>query len=240
MCGPVPVIKSHTLPSNVTLNKKGVQLKARTAPGFHTRQHTPDDLVKTITHYLSGNMEERQQKAFDSFEEWEGPIHPRKSKITLRRYFLFFDTVLFAGSLKPFTQVQFASDVDPGKTLGHTSFAPDSLPDKPLVNISLAIDLPTFDPEAPEEQGRAILPVLLHEMVHAFLLLYHCHCESCLEESVTKLGITWHGDAWEALAIKISDFTSYALADLEVSGIRSGLQDELAALREAAFRPRLH
>ena len=239
ICGPVPATRSHTLPSNVTSNKSGILLKAGKTPVFHTRQHSTDDLVETVTQYISGAMEERQQNAFDSFEEWEGPIDPAKSKTTLRKYFLIFDEMIFAGSLKPFTQVQFDSDIDPAKTLGQTVFTPNSLPHKPLVNISLATVLPAFDPEAPEEQGRAILPVLLHEMVHAFLLLFHCHCDNCLKESVRTLGITWHGDAWEALAIKISEFTSF-MDDLEISEIRTGVQYEIAALREAALRLRLH
>ncbi|KAL9116269.1 MAG: hypothetical protein Q9187_007207 [Circinaria calcarea] len=237
ICGTVPVSKTHTLPSNVTRSKNGITLKAGRTPGFHTRQHSTDDLLETITQYLAvtdqEGMEEDQQKAFDSFEEWDGLIDPAKSKTKLRKYFLVLDRMLFAGSLKRFTRVRFDDPVDPAQNSGQTKFAPNSLPDEPLVNISLTAALPESAPGARKDQGRTITEILLHQMVHAFLLLFHCHCDGCLSQSMTTLGLTWHGEAWSALAGNVGEFTYDYLENLDVDGIGEGVEKELAALREA-------
>ena len=239
VCGTVPVSKTHTLPSNVTSGKDGITLKAGKTPGFHTRQHSTDDLVETITQYIAaiepGNMGEDQQKTFDSFEEWEGPIDPAKFKLKLRKYFLVLDRMLFAGSLKRYTRVQFDSTpVDPAKNSGRTKFAPKSLPDLPLVNITLTAAAPEFAPGPREDQGRTITEKLLHEMVHAFLLLFHCHCDVCLSQSVATLGLTWHGEAWSTLAGNVGEFTYNYFEDLDVDGIGKGIEEELAVLRNVA------
>ena len=237
----VKTIQSHTLPTNVISNELGIFLKPKTQPAFRPCQHSTYDLIGTIAKYSYAmvnsdveDMRARQQLTLTSFKPWDGPIDVTKSKARLQGYFRTLDKVLFAGSLKPYTVVNFSTKLDASESLGTTSLDSESTVNEPRVYIKISTKLETFDAAAPDRQGRAILETLLHEMVHAFLILFHCHCSGCLAEHITAIGITGHGDAFATLAEEISQFTCKYLDDLEIPGIEDDVQEELKALRKYA------
>lgn len=222
----VEITDNHSLPRNVTSSESGTILKENTRPGFRRLQHKTDDLLAAIELFSSREpdaLTTSQKAALESFKQWYGPINVKRSKTKLIKYCKLLDRIFFAGSLGGFTDVQFEPDMDQSKKLGYTSRPETDTYGKPLVKIRIsALNLAgTVDDDSTE-----VLAVLLHEMIHAFLMLFHCHCEACLKQSTTEIGYTGHGKAWEKMAIRIQNAASAKLG-LQVDGIGRNVRYEL-------------
>ena len=231
-CGKsVKVTNDHTLPRHVTSDESGTLLKENTRPTFQRLQHKTADLLTIIEQFSSREpnaMTTRQKAALKSFEQWLGPINVKRSKTKLIKYCKTLDQILFAGSLGRFTDVQFEPDMDQSRKLGYTSLPGTDASGKPLLNIRISALTIAGNID---DDGAEVLEVLLHEMIHAFLMLFHCHCVDCLKESATEIGYTGHGKTWEKMANQIQQAASAKL-NLRVHGIESGVYCEQKEVRK--------
>lgn len=237
----VRTIKQHTLPTNVISNELGIFLEPKTEPAFRPWQHSTHDLVGTIGQYsnamINSDVEEtraRYQLALTSFQKWDGPVDVMKSKTQLQSYFRTIDNLLFAASLQPYTKVQFSTPLKYSRSSGKTFLSHKYTAKDPEVHIHITELDPLYE-AAPDYQGKALLGTLLHEMVHAFLLLFHCHCPCCLDDHITTIGITGHGEAFETLTKEIGRFTSKYLNQLEIQGLEDDIHSELVALQKYTY-----
>lgn len=108
-----------------------------------------------------------------------------------------------------------------GSYEGETTFTRDVVPRTTFVTIKLD-DFDAYKAK-PEEWRARIVGSLVHEMCHAFLLIYGCDGRQCAtkESIMYGTGFTGHGPVWEKIANEAGDmFDAFIcpimLPDLEI------------------------
>ncbi len=111
----------------------------------------------------------------------------------IQHYFELFDIALFRGLLgaKSRTTVVVRQALYGNEGVTLLTLDDDQL--HPTVEVTLKRGLLTL---------KKNLQTLLHEMVHAVMGIYHCHCVECLRspDRARDLGLTGHGEEWVSLA----------------------------------------
>ncbi|KAK4543281.1 hypothetical protein LTR36_005640 [Oleoguttula mirabilis] len=135
------------------------------------------------------------------------------------------DRLFFGGLLHPHVLVQWRSDM--GDQVGITTFDSD---DNGNALISLSPKRAALAGQTPTQ---AIISNLLHEMCHAYILIYACfgecerpQCKKPHPTYIQKIGAKGHGRAWQMLAAAVE-----ARAN-KVLGIRVDLERVTAAWTE--------
>jgi hypothetical protein len=125
-----------------------------------------------------------------------------------------------------------------GSYEGETAFTRDVFPRTPFVTIKID-DFDAYKNQPAERRAR-IVGSLVHEMCHAFLLIYGCDGRQCAtKESVMYgIGFTGHGPVWEKIANEAEDiFAAFIspimLPDLEIP---DSLGIPLAVREEREYR----
>ena len=198
--------KTHIPPTNVD-HDSGSWTSPHKRPGFSPWSHDCGTLLLTIKSYISRPYEVldfHQLAAYHEYRPWTNygwtGLRPTSK---LQHYFELFDDLIFAGSLKLYVTIFLVDDIDGPETLGNTVFSLDHTMDNPSLTIRI-VERAHFLPAS--LCGTAVLQTLLHEMIHAFFMLYHCHCSKCVIRGVANIGITGHGLCFRSLAKAIECF----------------------------------
>ena len=169
---------------------------------------TPDERIRqnlAIEAYLDSEFKTLQTNFSQSYgDSWATPT-PSHAGIT--RYARLFDKLLFFGAFQMQTTTQrcFILLLQPdflnnGPAMGFTESL--TLCDKHDQIHRVLVTLDPGDPKitsTPLERSKAILGALLHELCHAFLLIYARKCHLPDQERPSLCGLGCHSVACQAL-----------------------------------------
>jgi hypothetical protein len=120
---------------------------------------------------------------------------------------------------------------------GETQFATLDLPRIPKVNVRVSnFNDSNYYQSRPLEKRLRIVSTLIHELCHAFLLIYGCDGRQCATFNAVAngSGFTGHGPSWEKIARKAEKvFTEHIVPMFDVEddedrpfGIENSLEEE--------------
>ena len=201
--------QGHTRPSHVPAVKDGVHVEAHLVPKFELWAHSTGDLVSTIIQYVTRkeeDMDARQKYNVTHMEFWKGTMELNMTKYKKRigDYFHILDRIFFCGALTQHTSLRFVDVIGKKECVAKAILNKT----KPEVDINVAIH---SDASELEKFGQILLEHLLHEMIHAFLQLFHCHCGECLEGAKVEIGKDGHGTAFKKIESTLRGVTEEKL-----------------------------
>ena len=163
-------------------------------------------IARSIKAMNLGNLDRRQddarQKLVDAQWMVDADDLPTQSK--MEEYFHIFDDLFFSGLLKDFVSLKLESE----ELWDEAQFYVQGQTESPTENQMCEIHM--WQSRRRVQQS-TFLTVLLHEMVHAVLNLYSCHCDDCLP----SLG---HGGAWEMIAYALERQIQFGQLPFDDSG----------------------
>ncbi|MCJ1398377.1 hypothetical protein MMC11_001575 [Xylographa trunciseda] len=174
--------------------------------------------------------------SYDQIEakQWFKPRRLRKRiplPTTLRDFYICFDNWLFAGALQlSLVEVKLVDHLDV-TVWGATFYQNHSSPERPSVTIEISSRHANK-----KEPSKELLRTLPHEMVHAFLMMFHCHCLECRKNSIATIGTKGHGNARETLCLRIEETLIGEQLDLNIPNICQRVGDDHQWCREYAYR----
>lgn len=196
--------QGHTRPSHVPAVKDGVHVEAHLVPKSELWSHSTDDLASIIIQYATRkeeNMDARQKYNITHTEFWKGTMELNMTKYQKRLgdYFHVLDRAFFCDALGQCTSVRFVDVIGKKECVAKALLNKT----KPEMDIEVAIH---SDASELEKSRQILLEHLLHEMIHPFLQLFHCHCGECLE--TRKDG---HGNAFAKIESTLKGVTEEKL-----------------------------
>ncbi|CAG8955710.1 hypothetical protein HYFRA_00010976 [Hymenoscyphus fraxineus] len=156
----------------------------------------------------------------------------------LTDYFRVFDSLFFNGTLKNLCSIFL---------IRNQNFVPlgQTRPPTTTSHVAMKIeirDLFTFPGRCEvlplRERLASYIETLLHEMLHAFFMIYSCPCISCnvINESAQGLGLLGHGESWLRAALQLELAAKTLLRVHLLSGLFSLGRTESAEFDTALSR----
>ena len=156
--------------------------------------------------------------------------------------FLFgtFDDYFFLGALRPYTDVDWAEDTPANSNwAGMTKSKKDGAPTAPP---AIRIEIKRLPSQRRARWTRRLvqdaLDTLLHEMIHAFIMLYAAlpvEPSECYRRTAQTEGLTGHGPCWVEIAAAVAAEADRSLVGFWEKwelGIADSEFQEMEALRE--------
>ena len=190
--GKFPEVIRQSVPALDETGHKRV-LRMRTRCRIEHREHEPMDVVNAaIASFRTPTQSARQTEAasalVDWYSNWEGS---KSGKKPITKLLQMLSELFFLGKLR---KVRFAWRKGLVQSMVCLGYANWDEAEKTVAYI-------TCDPDASWSQTDALLGIIMHECVHAFLMLYCCPsgCAGCDKD----WGATAHGRAWFCLSLNI-------------------------------------
>lgn len=210
-------------------------LSDQTSSAWHALGHTPNQVLHRLQHMLesSGISDAVQQWFSDDMSNLDAIVQHTSPESTelLDRYYQTFNAIFFGNLLLPHRC--------------RWIFLPFSHPEWQQTLLGW-VDQPrrfpaTYNPSSvfaairitERDHGRhpvgrlgSYIGTLLHEMLHAFITIHSCFCNTCRASATWSRGTTGHGLIWLRLADLFENFSSRTLAlNIDV-GIRNSFAVE--------------
>lgn len=183
------------------------------------------DVVQDFFRFLeSGSLSSRQKKAINAFQVIDQEVRRtlKPSGVTikdLRQYAVCFDELMFRGLLMERVRIEYwenppatrEGEAGPIQACGEHGQCH-------AVLIRLR-RFPTPQRTDPEAQMRSLLGLLLHEMCHAWIIVFGKYHRLDLAELLEDQGPTGHGPAWAAV-MKTSILSCRHFLKLNINEVR--------------------
>jgi hypothetical protein len=195
-------------------------------------RHHMNNISKVLLQWLQKNREQftrEQELGMTTLKALLKSDIPRNPEGVVAAVDAIFFSKLLQGRVK-------VSVIDMKTNEGETYFTEDSIPRTPRITI-IVHNFNSKDYENhPEERRLRIVSVLIHEMCHAFLLIYGCDGRQCAtwDAVANGRGFTGHGPTWDTIAceaeIAFQEYISPMLGSIDEAdeplGIIEALKEE--------------
>ena len=177
------------------------QLEPRAIPSKYACEDLTTEFVKYWTKLPEMGETELDQVQIDALMRWRGSQTDRREAkegyaFPLDFYFEIFDDYFFLGSLRQYTKVLWAYNTPANiEWVGHTKTKSSFMTPGPL-EVLIQVKRQDHRLRDREIVGEC-LDTLLHEMIHAFFMIYSV---SAMETE----GLTGHGEFWVRVATVIA------------------------------------
>lgn len=164
-------------------------------------------LRRNLQHILTKKRTLLQVRAHEEWKSWSKSLDKEQllQVDDVHPVFIIFDKFFFAGCLCEHTDLIWESAKETDTFEGYCE----------IQGRRAKIVLREYPLQMGDRSGiQYLLSTLLHEMCHAFILLFACKCGTCYEKHLSLVGLSGHGSTWSiaATAIQVEADRSFRIA----------------------------